>query len=983
MTDPKHDFDRLETIMRMMTPSTFVGGYQSDITKKEGNNLVQTLLEMVYQAGSGGGVYTIEEFIKHVSNQVSVLSAGDPRLKEFNRVITILGPESRLGPENRGPSWPYLAQSLDSKGTPIEVKTTADLFGKSVEHHDALKNKPFSIITINSPLISPQRRDAEKVELFLNSIPGIVMSRCVPYVELEFGFNRPGTGTPATQLQTMSLLKFLLGADTSDFGKNSANQAMIDARRISDGKNEYSTAGMEMFTSPQALVNLDPVSQNSRYVDVLDPMRPFASLTSVTIDVKPTVGVYSYKKANVQFKLHDRSRLSEIADLVRPQVYTNTTVWLTYGWRHPFEPDNPYAVFINNNMLKREAYGVQNAQFSFDQNGQVDVNIELYTKGSSEVRSAKISQNLKEYTVQLNKVEKISKTIGEYRTQLGLDSIQTPNVEIRGISLLNAAGEIALPDFAAKNSKTEIKNAIDELERGLEKNNNLDSIAIENLITGLKELYLGVNKEKPAFFELDAALKKSVTTQMDEVRTGVDPYLVFSEKDELRKIETGVASSHPYVEILKNTLNDKTSKSKKRHYASFAKMFSIFIGNALMTIPGVDEIQTIFYQFNSKAGKAAGTNIAEFPINIDQFNDAYTAEIEQRSSDAFTIEEFLQLMIRTQIDDIRSIAYGYSEQFENYNKRTQGKGKSGKYESSVDDLANVIGPFQKPQIEVFVETAFAVAGDTSLDLLSAMNSVMADGSVSANSSARANQFKRVLRVHIYDRTLNPYESATKILSNGKGSFIAATQDWVSQQMLDDPGLWNGIKVSADKTLGDFIKQTEGQGSGGSYSKTGVLAVDGKANLSNRKIKEFVARSIPSIIYGTNASTIISANLATKQDPLLTAAQLTGLNKNKVNVMEPNGSGIKGLPLRVIPAQLSLTTLGCPLINYCQFFFVDFNTGTSLDNVYGVTGLVHTIVPGKFESNISFGFYDAYGKFETAASTTVEEFTALVKPPEKS
>jgi hypothetical protein len=45
----------------------------------------------------------------------------------------------------------------------------------------------------------------------------------------------------------------------------------------------------------------------------------------------------------------------------------------------------------------------------------------------------------------------------------------------------------------------------------------------------------------------------------------------------------------------------------------------------------------------------------------------------------------------------------------------------------------------------------------------------------------------------------------------------------------------------------------------------------------------------------------------------------------------------------------------------------------------VTGLVHTITPGKFETNVSFGFYDAYGNFETAASTILEEFTTVKTP----
>lgn len=967
------DFDTLEAIFRMMTPASFVGGYSNALKKDPGSNVVKELLTKLYES-PGGGVLSSDDLIKQIKDLPAKSGTGDNKndaMNEFNRVISILTPTVSLGP-----TWAFTAYDLKNKKD-VTVKTTSELFGSSIENHDSLKAKPFSIITVNTPLITPQRRDAEKVELFLNSVPSIVMSRCVPYVELEFGFNRPGTGTAETQLQSTSLLKFLLGADQTEL--KAPNKAMVDARRIinPETKSEYTTAGMELFTSPQTLVNMNSVSPGSQYVDPLDPMRPFASLTSVTIDIKPTVGVYSYKKANVQFKLHDRSRLSEIADLVRPQVYTQTTVWLTYGWRHPFEPDNPYATFINNNMLKREAYGVQNASFSFDQQGQVDVNLELYTKGSSEVRQSKISQNLSEYTDQLRNIESLASKVGEYRKALGLESLSPGGKEIRGIMLLDAASRGSLPDFATKGKKNELLQVINSLEKSLEKNDVGKNA--EDLVKVLRELY--ADKEKSAFAQLNKALKNSIEVQFDEARKGLDPYLMLPGKNELRKKQTGQTSDHPMLKVMQDKLNITSDQLVlRKRYASFAKMFSVFIANALMAIQGIDEIQTIFYQLNSKAGLAAGINIAEFPIDIEDFQRVYSEEIEQKTSDSFTIEEFLQLMIRSQIDDVRSVAYGYANSTEGYDKNNKVTRKSGKYNASQDDIASVIGPFQKPQIEVFVETTFATTDAKAIDLLGAFNAANSQGS--ASTSASSNNYKRVLRIHIYDKVLNPYESATRILSSDKKNFVAVTDDWIKANVLNDDRFLEGITLgNGGETLQQVLQKIQGAGASAGYEKPEVVNGSPTQPMTNKKIKQFVARSIPSIVYGTNASTVISANLATKQDPLLTAAQLTGLNKNKANVMEPNGSGIGGLPLRVIPASLSMTTLGCPLLNYTQFFFIDFNTGTSLDNVYGITGLVHTIVPGKFESQTTFGFYDAYGKFE-AASNSLEQIVALLKPTDK-
>jgi len=85
-----------------------------------------------------------------------------------------------------------------------------------------------------------------------------------------------------------------------------------------------------------------------------------------------------------------------------------------------------------------------------------------------------------------------------------------------------------------------------------------------------------------------------------------------------------------------------------------------------------------------------------------------------------------------------------------------------------------------------------------------------------------------------------------------------------------------------------------------------------------------------------------------------------------------------LPLRVVPAQLSLTTLGCPLAAMAQTYFVDANTGTSLDNLYVVTGLSHNFSQGKYETQWTLGYADAYGRF-TGAANLIDLYNEIVPP----
>jgi hypothetical protein len=82
--------------------------------------------------------------------------------------------------------------------------------------------------------------------------------------------------------------------------------------------------------------------------------------------------------------------------------------------------------------------------------------------------------------------------------------------------------------------------------------------------------------------------------------------------------------------------------------------------------------------------------------------------------------------------------------------------------------------------------------------------------------------------------------------------------------------------------------------------------------------------------------------------------------------EPNGSSVSAIPLRVQPSQLDLTLIGCPLLNLAQQYFVDFNTGTTVDDLYVLTHLSHRIAAGKFESTAKLTPMNAYGAYENVA-----------------
>jgi hypothetical protein len=172
-------------------------------------------------------------------------------------------------------------------------------------------------------------------------------------------------------------------------------------------------------------------------------------------------------------------------------------------------------------------------------------------------------------------------------------------------------------------------------------------------------------------------------------------------------------------------------------------------------------------------------------------------------------------------------------------------------------------------------------------------------------------------------------------------------------------------------------QQEGKKTLSPDEKFGVQIED---NDAFETIKRLVSQTIPTILYGGNASTVTNISIASKQDPLLTSVQMLARGAGRPAVTQPNGGGTMGLPLRTLPAQITVTMLGCPSLRYAQLWMLDLGSGTTLDNRYGITGLTHTISAGRFESSANACWMDGYGQFE--ANGTLLKYVSELTIPEE-
>ena len=194
------DPSTLDAIYRMITPADLLGAQKISSTTKIDTNTAKDLINVIYNA-KNTGVYSIDDLTQKIAEVTT--NAPEGSIADLNKVFSLYT-SSDIKVGNLGKAQD-MAKNVD--GTINNKVTFKDIVGAANDPVGSSPEKKMGILLLNSAYLAPQTRNAERVELFLNSIPSIVASRMVPYLEIEFAFHRQ---TPEN-LQSPGLMKFLLG----------------------------------------------------------------------------------------------------------------------------------------------------------------------------------------------------------------------------------------------------------------------------------------------------------------------------------------------------------------------------------------------------------------------------------------------------------------------------------------------------------------------------------------------------------------------------------------------------------------------------------------------------------------------------------------------------------------------------------------------------------------------------------------------------
>jgi hypothetical protein len=990
------DFSTFKDIYSFTSPKDLLGAATGTSKSTDKQTLLNLLMDLLLNPHGRFKAY--EEIKKEINNRFT----NDAVEKDLARGLLHAVSTAAINPNIDFSDGDYWKKGPPGANKPFDLRALLP--------DSNLDSIPVSVFVSKSPYLNPGRRGTDAVEMFLNYIPSVMASRMVPYLEVEFQLASPpvATGKKLGLLpfsvygtNTPSLLRFLVGSAAEgdeDLPVTDGDLALRQVRSPIAGEKQgqqIAYSGMEMFTAPQTLSPMDYLkSSNTRLVDT-KPFLPFASVEDFSVQIMNAgAGAMAHKKGSMKLKIHDKSRLAEISEFIKgPSGFGQAVIWTTYGWLAPRTTDSmdEYAKFINENMMVTECWQVANTQFSFDLSGQVSLTLEMVSKGVTTLQKTSIDKG-SEVSKRQENLRLAMETIQRLRLKLPSDASNSLGVEVRSEQILNAASRGEFPDF----DPAKVSDPIGPLVTSLRSSGRLTDKEADELAK-----YLTFIKDYKKKMSDDAGNQVIKVLQRVSNAEIPDCFLANDERVLSADGKTGYFTPDlvNIVKVFNESLNaaasaaanqkkqqgQQSSQSKPKEdpikldgiapVMSFGKLFTSIVVPAILSQRTCDELQVIFYCLNDQCGPVSGHSVAEFPIDMKMLAYSFRDLLKTGTSPGtLTIEEFLRMIVNSQFSDNRAIGYGMFRAFEPFNPddRAAKNVEEKEYEARMTEWLSQYGTLQRPVIEMYVESGMSSGDGTPPDVYSRLEKSQLFQFIEANATTAGNPDstnKIIKRIHVYDKQNNPYKLINQVISTGEGTWtigqidVAKVRAHIAAAKGAKPDLADDDirkRLTEEGVVADFIRRPAGEE---------ILIGAGE---NKRAIRDVVKHMAPNIVIGTNGSMVKTANLASKTDGLMGAINIINSNKGSTggSGAAKVGTGLEGpngLPLRVVPAQLTMTSFGVPIAQLYQQYFIDFGTGTTIDNLYNCTQIQHTIGPGKFETSWTFAYTDGYGKFGGAQS----------------
>ena len=849
--------------------------------------------------------------------------------------------------------------------------------------------------------ISVANRNSDLINLFFNAIPPLEMSRCIPFINM---YIITPSNAVIDELNNVTFMRFVADKQGDTFklddnigvsrsvplGLETFSSKVVDDKQVT---------GMDIFLSPQVMSNAD-VRRSSVGKDkstmtgntILEPISPYLTLEKISTTISSAgQALLQSKTASFTIKLHDRSRLKDVAAFVSPEQFGMTKVFLEYGWSHPEGDINSKNDFgrLLNCLRDVGLYTVSSTSFSLGDGNTVSIDVKLACMGgANDAKNVSAANGLATQMSVLKPVIEraankfITDKVGTKETLKEVRKVMKVNQRklnsgasmIYHNEFLNLAEKSGFSDASAKASDKELselfKQYLNVPEDGDQSENILSKESVVELLYG--KLYglteTSLNIEDSESDEI-ANLKESWSGLLKTPDPFLNAFLDAKNKNFL----DGDAGTVPIV--------------------SLGKLLMSFVGHSLATSGRCDEVQMFFYPFNNQAGGARTLTTASFPIVTNELIEVFKNHTRDARKANITIKSLFNLVEKKFISNTRNAAYGLSsvyssieadmkkfkEDLEKHKKAVEEFKKSPEYlnankpnekeklikafNTEINDRKKKLKEenkklvsetlkkiYDNDSLDEAVETKFVIPNISMLieTVPALMPTDSSDEDTQFDLMEKEQGAKHITRVHVYDERAAANSDAKfyqqlieglGIMKASGGAFNADSQKvsetgagtediFIVQDLKDKPG-----KIEDNSTREKVVK----------INPEGITTEDLKD-----KIKDY----FPNVTFGANNATVKSLSFQSSTSGDVNNVLLLNSLNNKKSGTPSRTDLVDQEDVRVIPSTVTLNCMGLPVIQRGNQIYIDTGTGTTLDNIYTVTNVTHNIGAGDFSTNLT-------------------------------
>lgn len=864
----------------------------------------------------------------------------------------------------------------------------------------------FGTVVIKDPRFGINSRNASHMPVFLSAVSPIEMSRCTPYLDVKIVTNKKNK-----EYNKLGIFNFLRITDEvkeeSPLNKTFSNPS--PGAEIENVTPDSYYSYMNLFTSPQILVNANINKKwgsqklgdfledkftpgnlgDFEYSDVKDPFQPFLTLLDFSVSISGIGhGLLATKKAYLKLKLHDKSRIKDLEDLLSPTQFAATKFIIEFGWSHPdgaVDSTNTIGKYLNS-LRDAGVYQLVSADYSFGSDSSVDITINMVCAGFNQMKSVSAAGGV--VTGLDTIIDDVENTIDNYLKEKVPD-VKTPKFkEIRGdlkishSDLLKNSVYINFEDLSqwresAKNAFVEAPGTPDDLFQGLLKMIFGKTIN-PDLLTGdsaqLKELLS--SSPKISTGEIIYSKAKSLPNT-------ADPFVGQVAAAYYDKVSGQVITDVPLIGI------SEKYKSAPDHI-SLGKIASMFIGYPMATCGLYDEVQLFFYPVNTQSAAARRHTTASLPIYLPDLLSEFDKRIlaSEQSFKDLSVQSFFTMLERI-VSNQRASLYGLfpsagdansstglSKQLEEFQKKefkdklAEAKEKltdaqeSEAAASAVQDLEDRGGtsPTEKQRqaqidqsIVNFYESDLAKKLKTEIDT-QLSNAYALDG-LQGLMSVDNTRFTPINLSMYFEtfpvRKVNNISDASDVFETIKNTF-ANTLD---RRGVEDNGIIYDKTVLRIHIYDENSSMNPDINLFGTDSKLDPSNTDDYnkdlqklAEASYASTKNLLMQYHPSIIHGASSGVVNSISVSSN-----TTGQLSNIliveAYGQIRDGENSSDQTELFDETVLlPTSVQLEMMGFPGLARGQQIFIDFGTQTSLDNLYTVKTVDHSVSQGVFKTS---------------------------------